>query len=199
MTKEKNTGELEVDDRPDQIEADQVDQISCDTDTLDAREYFRPPLPSRATRNVLKPSRNSSRGFLILKFPSDEWPRKYTYESILEKCFLVLMWLSADVHLIQEQPPFINYVDDQGRTKKHIFDFLVLLLNGQKIAVAIKPASRAEKLNFERELELVASAMPKTFADRVLLLTDKDLNKTAANAALRELMLTDRSMIGGAK
>jgi len=199
MKKDKNTGEVADEMQVGETKVKETErdfEVDCEQDTCG---YFMPPLPSRATRNVLKPSRNSSRGFLLLTFPSDDWPRVYTYESILEKCFLILMWLRADVQLIQDQPPLICYVDDNGKTRNHIFDFLVVRTSGERVAVAIKPQRRVEKLNFERELELIADAMPKTFADRVLLVTDKDLDKNAANQTLRDLMLTNRKMIGGAK
>ncbi|WP_255571785.1 Tn7 transposase TnsA N-terminal domain-containing protein [Celeribacter sp. PS-C1] len=170
-------------------------EMLCRIQMYHSNAYLE-PLRSRATRNVMKPSRASSRGFLPLTLPKDGRLRTIFYESILEKRFLMLMAVSGDLFDIWEQPTEIRYRKPNGRIGHHIFDFLITLMSGERIAVAIKPLERVWQRNFERELECIASHMPKTFADSLMLITDRDLDVQAANAAGRDLMMRNRSLMG---
>ena len=53
--------------------------------------------------------------------------------------------------------------------------------------MAIKPMQRVIQQNFVSELERVAAATPKQFADRVMLITDQHLDRRAAAEAARQL------------
>lgn len=75
--------------------------------------------------------------------------------------------------------------------------FLVEHIDGTRVAVAIKPLERVERLNFRATLERVVTAMPKTFADKIMLVTDKDIDPDTARAAARKLMLQNRSLMEG--
>jgi len=117
------------------------------------------------------------------------------YESILEKNFLLLICLRDDLVDLQEQPTAVPYVDAQGRQRHHVFDVVVTLADGTTIAVAIKPKEKVLKYNFERELEYVAASTPKSFATKIKLITDLDLDAKAAQEAARKLMMQNRSMM----
>ena len=148
---------------------------------------YRGPEPSHATRVPARRSKGSLRGSMVALLPSFERPRIIHFESALEYAFLCLMLVRDDVHHIREQPPAISYVGTDGRPARHVFDFLVTKTDGERIAVAVKPMQRVLKLNFASELEAVAAAVSKSFADRVLLVTDLHIDRAAATEAARTL------------
>lgn len=119
--------------------------------------------------------------------PGFEHPRILQFESALEYKFLCLMLVREDVHSIWDQPPAVRFVDAAGVTRSHVFDFLVTLSDGERVAVAIKPRQRVIQRNFLSELERIAAATPKQFADRVMLITEQHLDRTAAAKAARDL------------
>ncbi|SDG43144.1 TnsA endonuclease N terminal [Celeribacter baekdonensis] len=148
---------------------------------------YRGPEPSHATRIPARRSKGSLRGSMVAMLPGFQRPRLIHFESALEYAFLCLMLVRDDVHHIREQPPAISYVGTDGRPARHIFDFLVTKKDGERIAVAIKPMQRVLKLNFASELESVSVAVSKSFADRVLLVTDQHIDRQAAAEAARTL------------
>lgn len=145
------------------------------------------PEPSHATRAISRRSKASLRGALVVKLPGFERPRIIQFESTLEYAFLCLMLVRTDVHHIWDQPTAVQYADASGLPAKHVFDFLVTTTRGERVAVAIKPMQRVIQQNFVSELERVAAATPKQFADRVMLITDQHLDRRAAAEAARQL------------
>lgn len=151
---------------------------------------YRGPEPSHATRTISRRSRASLRGAMVVKLPGFSSPRILQFESALEYAFLCLTLVRDDIQHIWDQPPAVHYAGCDGRTAKHIFDFLVTKTDGERIAVAVKPMQRVIARNFLSELERVAAATPKQFADRVILITDRHLDRAAAAAAARQLART---------
>lgn len=149
---------------------------------------YRAPEPSRASRDVVRRSKASLRGSMIAKLPAFKRPRVIQFESMLEYRFLCLTLLRPDIHDILEQPPAIRYRRADGGIANHVFDFLVTLTSGERIAVAIKPAHRVIRRDFITELRHIAAAMPKQFAHRVKLVTDEQLDRRAAAEAARQIM-----------
>lgn len=127
---------------------------------------------------------------MVAKLPGFRRPRILQFESALEYAFLCLTLVRDDIQHIWDQPPVVHYVGADGRTAKHIFDFLVTKADGERIAVAVKPMQRVIARNFLSELERIAAATPKQFADRVMLITDQHLDRAAAAAAARQLART---------
>lgn len=156
---------------------------------------YRGPQPSHATRVPARRSKGSLRGSMVAMLPGFQRPRLIHFESALEYAFLCLMLVREDVHHIREQPPAISYVGTDGRPARHVFDFLVTKADGERIAVAIKPMQRVLKLNFASELEAVAAAVSKSFADRVLLVTDQHIDRGAAAEAARTLAWSRPSLV----
>lgn len=148
---------------------------------------YRGPEPSRATRSIARRSKASLRGSMVVKLPGFDRPRIIQFESVLEYTFLCLILMRSDIHHIWEQPPAVAYAGAGGRSAKHIFDFLVTTTIGERIAVAIKPMQRVIQQNFVAELERVAAATPKQFADRIVLITERHLDRVAAAEAARKL------------
>ncbi|MFS4581100.1 hypothetical protein [Phaeobacter sp. C3_T13_0] len=135
---------------------------------------------------------------MIAKLPGFGRPRILQFESALEYAFLCLMLIRDDIHHIWDQPPAIQFVGADGRPAKHVFDFLITLSSGKKIAIAIKPMNRVLSRNFMSELEHVTRSVPKQFADRVLLITDKQIDRRKAAVAARKLATLRPSLTGAA-
>ncbi|GHH04004.1 Tn7 transposase TnsA N-terminal domain-containing protein [Pseudodonghicola xiamenensis] len=156
---------------------------------------YRGPEPSHATRVPARRSKGSLRGSMVAMLPGFQRPRLIHFESALEYAFLCLTLVRDDVHHVREQPPAISYVGTDGLPARHVFDFLVTKADGERIAVAIKPMQRVLKLNFASELEAVAAVVSKSFADRVLLVTDQHIDRAAAAEAARTLAWTRPSLV----
>lgn len=162
---------------------------------MSQRYVYRPPLPSKATRQVIRRSRASCRGTIVWKLPADPWPRMIHFESWLEYLVLCLLLVQHDPYDVWEQPPAISYIDPRGRPSTHYFDFLVTLRNGTKLAVTVKPMKHVKKYSFVRELECIRAATPKQYADKVFLVTDKQVDPKAARDAARQLYAQRHQMV----
>lgn len=143
------------------------------------------PLPSRATRRIAKRSKYSSRGGIVVQLPGWARPRIVCFESKLEQRVLFLLLARRDLIDLWEQPPSITYWDEGGRRRSHFCDFLIRLSSGRRIAIAVKPAKRASRIGFVRDLQCIRAAMSKDFADDLVLITDQDFTKAEALNAER--------------
>jgi len=149
------------------------------------QEYLRPdpsllaPVPSdefipevkltRGSRKIDLHSKANVRGFFdvngFMTFYESGGERKIGLHFLAMKEFVDIV----------EQPAVVYYVDDQGITRHHTFDWLLIKADGAKVLVAVKPAALVEKSGVDRIVELVASQISTATADFVLLVTDKDL------------------------
>lgn len=149
-----------------------------------ACSYHRSPLPSRATRLIPARSRASLRGMLTAHLPGHRRARIIAFESRLEEQVLLLLLARPDVHDIWDQPPAITYVDADGATRRHVFDFLVTLTDGARVALAVKPWAIAERTGFFRRFELIRAATPGSYAGDARLVSERDFRRDdALNAA----------------
>ncbi|MEX0319908.1 MAG: hypothetical protein AB3N21_18275 [Ruegeria sp.] len=146
---------------------------------------FRPPHPSRATRNIPLRSKGSLRGTLVAQLPADRHPREIWFESKLEERFLFLLLARCDVHDVWDQPPAVAYRDVAGNLRTHTFDFRVVFVSGLTAAVAIKPMALVLKRDFVADLRRIKANVPKSFAQKVFLITDRGVNQTEAQNAAR--------------
>lgn len=146
---------------------------------------YRRPQPSRSTRRINARARVSGRGMIPCLLPSWDGPRRVVCESILEMKVLYLLLARPDIWDLWEQPERIRYFDADSNAKSAVFDFLVTLRCGLKIAVAVKPAAIVEKSGFRQELELIRTATPLAFADDVALVTDRSFAPADARNAER--------------
>lgn len=142
-----------------------------------SNNIFKKPLPSRATRNISPRSRASLRGALVAKLPCENRSRKIQFESNLEKNVLYLLLARNDVHDIWDQPTAVQYQSESGKTRRHVFDYLVTFKDGSRAAIAVKPAERVVQRNFRRELELIKASLPSSFANKVVLITERSFTK----------------------
>jgi hypothetical protein len=144
-----------------------------------------PPLPSRAMRRIARRSKSSSRGGIVVQLPNWQRSRIVLFESRLELRVLFLLLARGDLIDLWEQPPSISYRDKHGNRRTHFFDFLIRLSSGRRVAIAVKPAKRAMRIEFVRELRCIRRAMSKDFADDLILITDQDFTMAEALNAER--------------
>lgn len=131
---------------------------------------WRPPGPSVATRIPSRRSRFSSRSSIV----GGAEPRRIYCEGGLEEKAAYVFTTHRDVADVREQPAVVHFTDCDGTPGKHTFDFMVVLKDGRKIAVQIKPAKFAAK--WRPIIRLIAQQMSRQFADAAVLLTEQDLN-----------------------
>lgn len=145
---------------------------------------FTRPLPSKATRKPPARSKSSSRGHVTGGgSPSGAPPRLRYYESKREQDVLYLLLARPDVADIWDQPPPVSYCDATGRKRSHTFDFLITLTDGQRIAIAVKPYSIAERQVFREVLQCIRAATPLSFANEIVLITERSYCPSAARNA----------------
>lgn len=171
--------------KPEFIQPSTLETDTYYVGTGDVSQSDLSPLPSRAMRRIARRSKSSSRGGIVVQLPSWHRPRIVLFESRLELRVLFLLLARGDLTDLWEQPPSISYRDDIGRRRIHFFDFLIQLSSGRRLAIAVKPAKRALRISFVKELGCIRSAMHKDFADDLILITDQDFTKAEALNAER--------------
>lgn len=144
---------------------------------------FTRPLPSRATRKPPTRSKRSSRGH-VTGGGNDSGSRRLRYfESKREQEVLYLLLARPDVLDVWDQPPPVSYRDATGRKRNHTFDFLIKLIDGRRIAIAVKPEAIAERQGFRETLQLIRAATPLSYAHDIVLITERSYTPSAARNA----------------
>lgn len=146
---------------------------------------FRRAQASRSTRRINARARVSGRGMASCLLPSWDHTRRVVYESILEMKVLHLLLARPDIWDLWEQPERIRYIDADQNSKFTVFDFLITLRCGRKIAIAVKPAAIVEETGFRQELKLIRASTPLSFADDIVLVTDRSFTPAEARNAER--------------
>jgi hypothetical protein len=99
------------------------------------------------------------------------------YEGALERCCLVVGRLRPDIVKVAEQPPSVTYIDDDGRRRRHIFDFLFTTTEGKRLLAAVKPAALVAVSGINRIVELVAEQISPSVVDFLVLITEEKLTQ----------------------
>lgn len=112
-------------------------------------------------------------------------------ESALEINCLYILNTINNIEEMREQVRFF-FGWNPKKQKQHVFDIMVTLTGGERIAFAVKPEIRLVSGKFEAEMQEVAWwVYEKDFADDVRILTDADLDPVEMHnakvlAAVRE-------------
>ncbi|MCJ2082488.1 hypothetical protein [Methylobacterium sp. J-090] len=142
---------------------------------------FIPPRISDASRRIVVPRKGSLRGALVTR---GEVPRIVTYESDIERRVLLVLLARPDVVEVTEQVEPVRFLDEDGLPRKHYFDFKAVRRNGDRGLIAVKKLEWIERHpEFEDQLRLIAAQVPRSVADRVILMTDADASRSAVHDA----------------
>lgn len=137
---------------------------------------YCPPSESTGIRSFAARSKSSVRGFAIFEMPAEKHPRQIIYESNLERKTLLTLCAQADIWNVHDQPGRISFEGLTGKLETHIPDYLAQFRCGLRVAIAVKPYDRVQKINFRATLRAVEKCMSPSFADRLALVTEKSLN-----------------------
>lgn len=97
------------------------------------------------------------------------------YDSNTEmKCMLVLL-ARPNVVGLESQARF-SWVEADGRTGVHFFDFRALMADGNRVAIMVKSEYRRNQPKVQDELAEIAARVPRSFADQVVLMTERDID-----------------------
>ncbi|WP_244507736.1 hypothetical protein [Methylobacterium phyllostachyos] len=100
-------------------------------------------------------------------------PQQVFTESTGEDNSLMVLSTRHDIVEIREQQE-ATYRDEEGRLRRHYFDFVVTTAEGLRIALAYKPSDRVKALDFEAYLAELATRISPAFADEIKLITEHD-------------------------
>ncbi len=153
----------------------------------DNSKYTKSPCPSLASRKVALKSTASSRGFLL----NQTCHRWAGYESTLERDLQTILLAHPDVMQFQEQPKPVPYVDADGKPRKHTFDLLIHLNDGQTVACDVKPLNRRKKSGIDEVHRLIKQQHP-AYADKFIVRTDREISRDLVRNA--ELILRARNL-----
>jgi hypothetical protein len=134
-------------------------------------EFMPYPSPSVSSRPIGLHSAISVHGYIFID------GRQVWYESILERCCALLGRLRPDVTEVVEQPPAVTYIDDDGRERRHVFDFRFTVKRAGRVLTAVKPRALVEKTGIDRIVELAAEQISPSVADFVDLFTEEKLSE----------------------
>jgi len=106
---------------------------------------------------------------------------------------LVVGRLRPNIVKVAEQPPSVTYIDDDGRKRRHIFNFRFTTSDGKRVLVAVKPSALIAISGIDRILGFIAEQAPLAMGDYVMPFTEKKLswidtfNVQVVNMATRHL------------
>lgn len=142
---------------------------------------FRPPRPSKASRNIPLKSPASCRGAIVFPEPR---PRSCVFESALEEKTALVILARRDVVELVDQPEAVAYEVD-GKRLEHTFDYLVTLRDGRRLAIAVKPERFVRSRGLDATMRTIAAQMPRTFADGIVTVSEAKIDPVlVANARL---------------
>jgi hypothetical protein len=141
---------------------------------------WKPPSRGNPTRRIsMKSSKGSARATLIAN------DVRILAESDLEKKAILAALAHPNTAGVREQYPRQKYVGEDGVTHTHTFDFLVLHKDGSRTANSVKPLAFVESSGIFGTLKLLAAQMSPATANRVNLVTERNLGRAVTfNAEL---------------
>lgn len=127
---------------------------------LENEDLYRPPLPTVAGLMFLARSKLTVRGFTLAMTPAEQRWRQIISASQGERETCLLSLAMPDLWNLIDQPKPVSFVDVDGRQRTHRFDYLAEFKNGRRVAIAVKPAERVERLNFKATLQAIKRDLP---------------------------------------
>jgi hypothetical protein len=118
--------------------------------------------------------------------------REYLYESKLERGFIYISLASGLVVDYLDQPPPVDFIDEDARIRTHTFDALLKLADGTRVAVDVKPKNKVERSRILVIQRLIEDQVGTAFADIYLLRTEDHIHPDDVHDA--RLLLRARSL-----
>lgn len=158
---------------------------------LDTPETFRHRVPhlGLATRQPALKQAKTSRGHSIYR-GIILW-----HESLLELRVSYLLQTWHGVREIHSQYPRVTYVDAEGKTRTHTFDYYVVFEDGRRLAIAVKMyRKRAAMLDMLARIEAdgIAHRHGPRLADETRLMTEQEANVASFHNCSEILAARDR-------
>ncbi|MGO7201337.1 hypothetical protein ACCT30_08160 [Rhizobium ruizarguesonis] len=131
-------------------------------------EVWIEPGESTGTRDVGFKSTASFRGAL----PYGAFNRQLVMESTIEGRAGLIFMARRDIVEIRDQWPMVEFADSDGVFHETVFDHWIRLVDGSRVAVAVKPVSKVRSSGILKTLKLAQEQGIGGFADRVALVTE---------------------------
>ena len=147
-------------------------------DTFPELSSWPPPEPSLGCREPPLRSAGSCRSTLI----NYRYNRLIRTESHLETKAVLVFLARPDVIDVEEQQR-VSYLDERGNPRSHVFDLRVTFTTGRKVAYAVKPLATALRKDLRAQLARIAQFAPRSFADAVALIVERDVSGWKYNNA----------------
>ncbi|MCE0505027.1 hypothetical protein LR948_06670 [Roseivivax sp. GX 12232] len=96
-------------------------------------------------------------------------------DSNTEMKWMLVLLARPNVAGLESQVLF-EWLQPDGKVGKHFFDFRVVMNDGMRVAIMVKSEDRRNQPKVQNELADVATRVPRGFADRVLVVTERDLD-----------------------
>jgi len=123
------------------------------------------------------------RGFTLAKTPADQHWRQIISASQGERETCLLTLAMPNLWNLFDQPKPVSFVEVDGRQRTHRFDYLAEFKEGSRVAIAVKPFERAKQLNFKASLKAIKRDLPVGFADKVVLVTERERHRAEVQNA----------------
>ena len=146
-------------------------------------DFYRPPAPTTAGLMFPARSKQTVRGFTLAKTPADQHWRQIISASQGERETCLLLLALPDLWNLFDQPKTVSFVDIDGKQRTHRFDYLAQLKDGSRVACAVKPQEKVERLNFKSTLAAIKRDLPVGFADKVMLVTERERHRVEVQNA----------------
>jgi len=102
--------------------------------------------------------------------------REFVYESLLERGFIYISLASGLIEDYLDQPPPVEFLNGAGKMAEHTFDARIILKDGTRLAVDVKPKKKVEKSGILEVQRLIEQQVGKDFADVYLLRTEDHIH-----------------------
>lgn len=131
------------------------------------------PFAPNAARRIPLKSKGHFSGHLIVGNGSGQ---VMEVESNLEMRVALVLSMRPEVTDLENQTPLRWWCAETRQWRTHYFDFRASLRDGTRTAVIVKPSRKLACEAFRAEVRQIAAQVTERFADRVSLMTERDID-----------------------
>ena len=115
-------------------------------------------------------------------FTTDANGREIVLESTLEQAAAAIAFADRKIARLQSQVGPVHHIDKDGKEKRPIFDFLATGVDGQSLAIAIKPGRKRISSGIDDTIAAIRKQRPD-FGDEAKVWTEEQLPRCAEHNA----------------